>query len=86
MAGDRPRLKIEVRVKGHIDRDWSAWLGDMTINHSRDGSTLLSGVINDQAALLGLLSRLSSLGLQLISVSYGDITRGGKEASMDNNS
>jgi hypothetical protein len=86
MAGNRPRWKIEVRVKSQIDRDWSAWLGDMTINHSQDGSTLLSGVISDQGALFGLLSRLSSLGLQIISVSYGDTTRGGKEASMNNNS
>ena len=86
MAGGRPRLKIEVRVKGQIDKDWSAWLGDMTINHSQDGSTLLSGAISDQGTLFGLLSRLSSLGLQIISVSYGDTTRGGKEASMNNNS
>ena len=85
MAGGHPRLKIEVRVKGQIDRDWSAWLGDMTIVHSKDGSTFLSGVIDDQAALFGLLSRLSSLGFQLISVSYGDTTREDKEASMNNN-
>ena len=86
MAGGRPGLKIEVRVKGQIDRDWSDWLGDMTIIHSKDGSTLLSSVIDDQAALFGLLSRLSSLGLQIISVRYGNATPGDKEASMNNNS
>lgn len=85
MAGGRFRFKIEVRVKGQIDRDWSAWLGDMTIVHSEDGSTLLSGVIDDQAALSGLLSRISSLGLRIISVSYGDTTPGDKEAGMNNN-
>jgi hypothetical protein len=58
----------------------------MTIVYSKDGSTLLSGVIDDQAALSGLLSRLSSLGLQIISVWYGYATPGDKEASMNNNS
>jgi len=80
MTGGSPWLKIEIRVKGQIDKDWKDWLEDLTITHSSDGSTLLRGTIPDQAALHGLLSRLSSLGLQLISVSYGDITRGDKEA------
>jgi hypothetical protein len=58
-------------VKGHINRDWSDWLGELAIKHTDDGNSLLSGPVRDQAALYGLLFQLSSLGLQLISVALG---------------
>lgn len=69
MTGNDYGLRIEIRVKGHVDRDWSDWLENLTVHHSKDGDTLLSGMVPDQAALYGLLNRLSRLGLQLISVS-----------------
>jgi hypothetical protein len=71
-------LKVEIHVKGQIDRDWSDWLEDLTINHTDDGNTLLSGPVRDQAALYGLLWQLSNLGLQLISVSSWGINVNGK--------
>jgi hypothetical protein len=61
--------EIEILLRGHIDSNWSDWLGDMAVDHTGDGNTLLSGAIRDQAALYGLISRLSDLGFQLISVS-----------------
>ena len=61
--------RVKIRIRGHIDRNWSDWLGDLSINHAGNGNTFLTGTISDQAALYGLLSQLSSLGLQLISVS-----------------
>ena len=61
-------LRIEIRVKGHLDMDWSDWLGGLAITCGSDGNTILTGVIPDQAALYGLLSQFSSLGIQLISV------------------
>jgi hypothetical protein len=70
--------QVEIRIKGQIDRDWSGWLGGLKITHTADGSTVLSGPVRDQAALYGLLSQLSNLGLQLISVSSESVvnTRG----------
>jgi hypothetical protein len=59
---------IEIRVKGQIDRDWSDWIGGLTITHVSPGETVLTGSVRDQAALFGLLSRLADLGLPLISV------------------
>ena len=60
--------KVEIRIKGQIDRDWSDWIGGLAINHTPQGETVLTGSVRDQAALYGLLSRLADLGLQLNSV------------------
>jgi hypothetical protein len=61
--------EIEIRVKGQIDRDWSDWFGGVTVTPTAEGETLLVGVVRDQSALYGLLIRLSSLGINLLSVS-----------------
>jgi hypothetical protein len=67
---DRPAT-YQIRVPGELDESWSDWAGGMTITvESEDDGppvTALTGTI-DQAALQGLLRRLYSLGLPLISV------------------
>jgi hypothetical protein len=60
--------QVEIRVKGQIDRDWSDWMSGLAIAHTGQGETVLTGSVRDQAALYGLLNRLSDLGLQLNSV------------------
>jgi len=67
---DRPAT-YRIKVPGHLDESWSDWNGEMTVSVEIDGdglpvTTLTSKV--DQAALQGLLRRLYSLGLPLISV------------------
>ncbi len=68
---DRPAT-YQIKVPGHLDESWSDWAGGMTIalESGDDGppTTTLTGVVADQAALQGLLRRLYSLGLPLISV------------------
>ena len=67
---DRPAT-YQIKVPGHLDEGWSEWVGRMTITveSEADGPpiTTLTGTV-DQAALQGLLRRLYSLGLPLISV------------------
>ena len=67
---DRPAT-YQIKVPGRLDEGWSEWGGEMTVTVEceEDGRpiTTLTGVV-DQAALLGLLRRLYSLGLPLISV------------------
>jgi hypothetical protein len=62
-------------VPGHLDKSWSDWAGGLTIGVeiAADGQsvTVLTGTL-DQAALQGLLRRLYSLGLPLISVNLAD--------------
>ena len=61
----------QIKVPGHLDKSWSEWDERMTITVDSEGAgppvTILTGTI-DQAALQGLLRRLYSLGLPLISV------------------
>ena len=47
-----------LRVDGHLDDHWSAWFGDLTLTHERDGTTSLSGAVSDQAELHGLLMKV----------------------------
>ncbi len=67
---DRPAT-YQIKVPGHLDESWSDWAGGMTITVQSEGDgppvTTLTGTV-DQAALHGLLRRLYSLGLPLISV------------------
>jgi len=61
--------QVEIRVKGRINEEWSEWLGGLTVSHSGPDGTVLAGLVQDQAALYGIISRLRDLGLQLASVS-----------------
>ena len=70
---DQPAT-YQIKVPGHLNASWSEWAGGMTITLecSDDGppTTTLTGTVADQAALQGLLRRLYSLGLPLISVNW----------------
>ena len=67
---DRPAI-YQIKVPGHLDERWADWAGGMTVTIESEGDGLpvstLTGTF-DQAALQGLLRRLYSLGLPLISV------------------
>ena len=56
-----------IRIQGHLDSHWSAWFEGMTIRHVGN-DTILEGPVTDQSALHGLLAKLRSLNLSLISV------------------
>jgi hypothetical protein len=60
--------KVEIRTKGYIDEQWEGWFGDLTIQHTQSGETVLTGLLPDQAALYGMIARLRDLGIQLNSV------------------
>ena len=68
--------QVNIRVKGHIDKDWEERLGGLDITHTTDGNTVLSGSLRDQAQLEGLLSQLFRMGVQIITVSSDNITPG----------
>ena len=59
---------IEIRIKGKIDEHWSSWFADLAVEYTKQGETILSGPVADQATLYGVLNRLRDLGLPLLSV------------------
>jgi len=57
--------QVEIRVKGHIDPQWSEWLEGLAISHEEEGLTILMGPLVDQPTLYGILTKLRDMGLSL---------------------
>ena len=62
-------LVYQIRIKGHLGRQWTDWFGGLTITALDNGETLLTGPVVDQAALHGLLKKVRDLAMPLVSVS-----------------
>jgi hypothetical protein len=58
----------QIRVTGHLGREWTDWFAGLTITLEENGETLLTGPVSDQAALHGLLRKVRDLGLPLLTV------------------
>lgn len=64
---DKPMV-YQIRIRGHLNCQWTDWFEGLTITLEDNGDTLLTGPIVDQAALHGLLKKIRDLGLPLLSV------------------
>ena len=64
---DDPAL-YEIRVKGHLDDRWAGWFDGLTLTREDNDTTLLTGLVVDQAALHGLLRKVRDLGMPLLAV------------------
>ena len=64
---DQPTY-YEIRLKSHLESAWADWFDGLAITNLANGEALLSGTLPDQAALHGVLNRISNLGLTLVSV------------------
>ncbi len=60
------------RVQGYLDSNWSDWFCGLTIASEPSGDTLLYGLVQDQAALHGILVKLQQLNLELIALNRVD--------------
>ena len=58
----------QIRVKSHLRSDWTDWFEGLTITLEDTGNTLLTGPVDDQAALYGVLKKVRDLGMPLLSV------------------
>ena len=69
-------LPYEIQVQGYLGDDWSEWFEGLSVSHATGAGdepvrTILSGPM-DQAMLHGVLLRVFSLGLPLVSVCRAD--------------
>lgn len=64
---DQPMI-YQIRIAGRLGHEWADWFGGLAINLEEDGTTQLSGLL-DQAALYGLLKKVRDLGMPLLAVS-----------------
>jgi hypothetical protein len=64
--------KYQIKVQSRLKEGWSDWFNDMTINYEQNAGgltiTILTGVVQDQAGLHGLLNRIRDLNIPLLSV------------------
>ncbi len=69
----------QIIVKGRLDVHWTEWFDDLTITVGKNKSgtviTTMTGLIQDQGALHGLLARVRDLGLPLLEVHRVDPNR-----------
>ena len=61
-------MVYEIKIEGHLDSEWTAWFGGMTLALEDNGDTLITGPVIDQAALHGLLKKVRDLGMSLVSI------------------
>ena len=60
----------EIRIDGYLGDHWSAWFDGLSLTQEQDGTTVLVGLVRDQAELHGILDKIRDLGLPLVSVNH----------------
>ncbi|RPJ40225.1 MAG: hypothetical protein EHM21_15035 [Chloroflexi bacterium] len=61
-------FEIEIVIAGCLDPRRAGWFEGMTLTSQPDGSTTITGLVTDQAALFAIISRIRDLGMSLVSV------------------
>ena len=61
-------MVYQIRIKGHLGRQWTDWFEGLTLTLEDNGETLLTGPVVDQAALHGVLKKVRDLAMPLLSV------------------
>jgi len=62
------QTQYDIEIEGHLDDGWQEWFEGFLLVRLANGRSTLTGPVRDQAALHGILKKISNLGLKLISV------------------
>jgi hypothetical protein len=73
-------VRYEIRVADVLDSRWAAWFDGVALSRQGD-ETVICGLLADQSALHGLLTKVRDLGLCLISVRRLDTGQGASTRS-----
>lgn len=74
-------MRCCIRIKGHLDPSWQEWFEGLEIVHEPAGTSTLTGSLEDQAALHGVLTKLRGLGLAVLALQTSDISSAEKPDS-----
>ncbi len=58
----------EIHIEGNLSNRWSDWFAGLNITQGSNNETILTGELQDQADLYGVLMKIRDLHLVLISV------------------
>lgn len=67
-ARKQSAARYEIRVQGILDEHWSDWFGGLSMRSEGEDMTVIAGIVPDQAALHGVLTKINDVGLTLVSV------------------
>jgi hypothetical protein len=82
LCAERGAVAIyDIRIAGHLDKNWAEWFDGLTITNLDNGTTQLSGDLVDQAALHGTLNKVRNLNLTLMSVTSLESPTGQKRTA-----
>jgi hypothetical protein len=59
--------EVQIKVKGHLDKQWEEIFHGLRFSYEED-ITILTGSLQDDAQLHGVLNTIRDLNLKLISV------------------
>ena len=60
-------LVYEIRIREVLDKKWAAYFAPFEVTTGSD-ETILTGLVQDQSELFGVLLKISDLGLKLVSI------------------
>jgi hypothetical protein len=66
IQNDRRYVKIE--LKGLAPAYRERLFEGMTLTHNEQGNTVITGFVQDQSALFGLLDKIRNLGMNILSL------------------
>jgi hypothetical protein len=67
VSGSQWPAEYEIRVREVLNGRWSAWFEGLEVRDDA-GETVISGPLQDESALHGVLAKVRDLGLHLIAV------------------
>ena len=67
-------MRYQIQIRQTLDATWDEWFAPLEILPQPDGITLLHGDLPDQTALHSILNKIRNLNLDLLSVTYTELT------------